>query len=194
MRRSERRAACGAAQAGACARLNGDSREGPRRVPSQADGRSGSMSESIERLSFELTMSALSEQERSLSSLRSGAATVLGAASIACSFLGARNGSRSLSVWAVLATVAFVMCSASAIWVLVPRSLVLSFGGHRLLDEDDDESRPLAAPEAYRAASGWIGCQLDVNRPAIARLGNWLTASCMLLALEILLTTMSLIG
>ena len=150
------------------------------------------MSESIERLSFELTMSALSEQERSLSSLRSGAATVLGAASIACSFLAARNGSRSLGFWAVLATAAFVSCSACTIWVLVPRRIGLSFSGGRLL-ADAGDSRSIDMPEAYRAASNWIGPQLELNRRVMDRLGDWLTLGCVLLAVEIVLTTMSII-
>jgi hypothetical protein len=46
------------------------------------------MAQSIEQLSFELTASALGEQERALSGLRTRAGTVLAAASIAGSFLG----------------------------------------------------------------------------------------------------------
>ena len=50
------------------------------------------MAESIEQLSFELTANALAEQERALSGLRARAGTVLAAASIAGSFLGAKTG------------------------------------------------------------------------------------------------------
>jgi len=47
------------------------------------------VAQSIEQLSFELTASALAEQERALTGLRTRAGTVLAAASIAGSFLGA---------------------------------------------------------------------------------------------------------
>jgi hypothetical protein len=53
------------------------------------------MAPSIEQISFELTASALAEQERALSALRACAGTVLGSASIAGSFLGARAAARA---------------------------------------------------------------------------------------------------
>jgi hypothetical protein len=52
------------------------------------------MAPSIEQISFELTASALAEQERALSALRACAGTVLGSASIAGSFLGTRAAAR----------------------------------------------------------------------------------------------------
>jgi hypothetical protein len=61
------------------------------------------MAESVEQLGFELTAQALTEQERSLAGLRAGAGTVLGAASIAGSFLGAKATHGSLDAWAILA-------------------------------------------------------------------------------------------
>jgi uncharacterized membrane protein YhdT len=46
--------------------------------------------------------------------------------------------------------------------------------------------------EAYRAAGIWIEPYLDSNRDKIARLSSWFTASCMLLALEVILWTISI--
>jgi hypothetical protein len=151
------------------------------------------MADSIERLSFELTTAALAEQERAVSSLRMCAGTILGAASIAGSFLGAGVSGRSLDLWAVLATISFALCFASAIWVLVPRDLYLAFGGRQLM-ADGDRAQALDVSEGYRATCRWIEPQLELNRRALDRMAEWLTASCVLLAAEIVLWTISLTG
>jgi|CZKG01.1.fsa_nt_gi hypothetical protein len=151
------------------------------------------MAESIEQLSFEMTASALAEQERALSGLRVGAGTILGAASIAGSFLGARAGSHTLSAWTVLATISYAMCFGSAIWVLLPRELVLAFGGAELMEEGDRRGI-VDVTEAYRAADNWIEPRLRANRRKLDRLADWLTASCVLLAIEVILWTISLTG
>jgi hypothetical protein len=151
------------------------------------------MANSIEQLSFELTANALSEQERAVSSLRACAGTVLGAASIAGSFLRATAGAGPLDVWAVLATVSFGLCFASAIWVLLLHEFVLAFGGDELLaDGDRQGTRDLSG--AYRAAGSWIERHLQANRRKIDRLADWLTVSCVLLAVEVILWSLSLTG
>jgi uncharacterized membrane protein YjjB (DUF3815 family) len=94
---------------------------------------------SIEEFSYELTAQALAEQERALSGLRMRAGTVIAAASIAGSFLGGQTGHQSLDTWAILALIAFVVCLAAAIWVLVPHELVFAFRGEALLAESDHE-------------------------------------------------------
>lgn len=76
----------------------------------------------IEQLSFELTASALAEQERALSGLRARAGTVLAAAPIAGSFFGAKTSHGSLDVLGVLAMVSFALCVGSAIWILLPHA------------------------------------------------------------------------
>lgn len=149
------------------------------------------MAESIEQLSLELTTAALGEQERVLSGLRACAGTVLGAASIAGSFLRATAGSGGLGAWAILATVSFALCFASAIWVLLPHELVVALGGDELLAEADRRKiRDL--PEAYRAVGSWTEPRLQANRQKLDRLANWLTVSCVLLAIEVILWTISL--
>jgi hypothetical protein len=134
------------------------------------------MADSIERLSFELTTAALVEQERAVASLRSRAGTVLGAASIAGSLLGASVDGRSLDPFSVLATIAFVLSLASAIWVLAPRDLRLSFDGRKLLT-DSDRGQTLDVAEGYRAACRWIEPHLDSNSHRIDRLAAWLEVS-----------------
>jgi hypothetical protein len=149
------------------------------------------MADSIEQLSFELTSGVLSEQERAVSSLKVSAGTVLGAASIAASLVAARLGGRPLGAWLVLVGIAYVLCFASAIWVLLPRDLVLSFSGAELLAAGDGD-RLAGVAEGYRAASAWIGPYLASNRLRIDRLEDWLTISCLLLSVEVSLCTITL--
>jgi hypothetical protein len=149
------------------------------------------MADSIEQLSFELTTASLAEQERALAGLKTCAGTVVGAASIAGSFLGANVSNGSLDPWAILALVSFVLCFGCAVWVLLPHYLVLTVGGQELLaDSDSREVRDVT--EAYRAAAGWIEPLLQVNREKVARLSGWLTLSCVLLGVEVVLWTVSL--
>jgi hypothetical protein len=78
-----------------------------------------------------------------------------------------------------------------AVWVLLPHYLVLTVGGQELLaDSDSREVRDVT--EAYRAAAGWIEPLLQVNREKVARLSGWLTISCVLLGVEVVLWTVSL--
>jgi hypothetical protein len=149
------------------------------------------MAESIEQLSYELTAKALDEQERALAGVRAGAGTVLGAASIAGSFLGAKATHGSLDGWAILAMITFALCCVCAIWVLLPHGLALAVGGEDLLALSDDQDVCDVA-EAYRTASGWLDPQVQANDRAVARLSNWLSVSCVLLAIEVTLWTISL--
>jgi uncharacterized membrane protein YhdT len=45
--------------------------------------------------------------------------------------------------------------------------------------------------EAYRAAGTWIEPYLNSNRNRIANLSTWFTISCALLAVEVILWTVS---
>jgi len=145
---------------------------------------------SVEELSFQLTADALAEQERTLHALRTRAGTIVAAASIAGSFLGATVSHSSLGGWGIAALVVFVLCLASAIWVLLPQQLTFAFRGAALLAVSDREGVD-DVTEAYRAAGRWIEPYLDDNRDKIARLSSWFTVSCMLLALEVILWTIS---
>jgi hypothetical protein len=148
---------------------------------------------SIEELSYELTAGALAEQERALTALRTRAGTIVAAASISGSFLGAKVSHGSVDVWGVLALIAFVLCLGCAIWVLLPHSLVFAFRGEALLGISDQEGVEDVA-QAYRAAGIWIEPNLDANQDKIGELSSWFTASCVLLAAEVILWTISVAG
>ena len=152
---------------------------------------SSGVAQSIEELSFRLTSDALAQQERALHGLRQRAGTVVAAASISGSFLAAKVSHGSLGGWGIAALLVFVLCLASAIWVLLPQELVFSFRGETLLAVSDREGVEDVA-EAYRAAGMWMEPFLDTNRDKLARLSSWFTLSCVLLALEVVLWTISI--
>lgn len=149
------------------------------------------MSESIEQFSYELTAHALEEQERAATALRTRAGTILAAASIAGSFLTTKASSGSLDGWAIAALVTFALCLASSIWVLLPHEFVFAFRGEALLAETD-RLGVRDVTEAYRAASMWIEPNIDRNRQQLSRMSGWFTVSCVLLAAEVVLWTLSL--
>ncbi len=151
------------------------------------------MAESIEQLSFELTGGALAEQERALSGLRARAGTLLATASVASSFFGTRMGHTTLGLWGASAVICFALCAASAIWVLLPRRLVFGFSGETLLADSDCRSTTDLA-DAYRTASIWMQTTLKINQEKITGLSNCLSLGCGLLAAEILLWTITLVG
>jgi hypothetical protein len=147
---------------------------------------------SIEQLSFELTSNALAEQERALSDLRARAGTVLAAASIAGSFFGAKTIHSSLGVRGALAMVAFALCFASSIWVLLPHSFVFALRGEAMLAVSDHRG-VTDVDEAYRAAGIWVEPHLDANGDKLAELSTWVAMGCALLGAEVILWTLSLI-
>jgi hypothetical protein len=75
------------------------------------------MSDSIERLSFRLTIDQLAEQERALATLRTCAGTVLAAASVAGSFFGAGARGGTIGPLGALAMASYVLCVLLAIEV-----------------------------------------------------------------------------
>ncbi len=149
------------------------------------------MADSIEQLSYELSANALAEQERSVTAIRTRAGTIIAAASIAGSFLGTKVNHGSLDALAIAAMVAFALCLGSAIVVLLPHDFVFAFRGRSVLAESDHGGLGEVA-DAYRAAGFWIQLSFDANRRKINGLSNWFTASCVLLAIEIILWTLSL--
>jgi hypothetical protein len=144
----------------------------------------------IEQISFRLTADELAEQERTVAALRACAGTVLAAASVAASFLAASAGHRAPGGWALAAMLAFLLCSTSAIRVLMPHPFVFAFRGAALLRALQTGS-PADVAEAYRAVEAWIEPQLRANRRRMTLLEESLSASCLLLALEVLLWTIA---
>jgi hypothetical protein len=163
------------------------------RVSSQDRARTAHVADSIEQLNFELTAGALAEQERAPAAMRTRAGTVLAAASIAGSFFGAQTSHGSLGTLGVLAIVSFALCVACAIWVLVPHEFVFAFRGAALLAETDHRGVSDVV-DAYRTAGIWIEPYTHANAKKVGGPSDWLAISCALLAAEVLLWTVSILG
>ena len=87
----------------------------------------------------------------------------------------------------------FALCSGSAIWVLLPHDLTFAGTGGDLLATSDQRGMYDVA-EAYRTVDSWLEPHLLENRLMVARLSSCLTLSCVLLATEVALWTVSLVG
>lgn len=148
------------------------------------------MANSVQHLAYELTRGSLSEQEQRLSDLRTRAGTILAAASIAGSFLAARNG--SIDTPTVLAIVAYLACVGAAIYVLLPHELVFEFRGSVVTDLERDHGGGLEA--AYGAVTEWLEEFHESNAGSLRMLGRWYTSACAALGAEVVLWTLSITG
>jgi hypothetical protein len=125
-----------------------------------------------------------------LPDLRTRAGTILAAASIAGSFLAAKNG--SIDTPAVLAIIAYVACVGAAVYVLLPHELVLEFRGSVVNDLEYQRGGGLDA--AYEAVTEWLEDFHDSNAGTLRALGRWYTIACAALGVEVLLWTLSITG
>ncbi len=138
------------------------------------------MSDSIERLSFELSTRALAEQERMLAGMRAAAGTLIAAASVAASLQ--TPSTSPISFGSVVALVcASVAC---AVWVLLPYTLTFAVAVGELHLGDNRGDTPSVA-RAHLAASLWTEHEVLANRPVLVRIALSLSFGCVLLLVEI---------
>ncbi len=118
------------------------------------------MAESIEQLSYEMTVAALAEQERALAGLRARAGTVIAAASVAASFLATHASANSV-IWTVARGLLFVISVGAAIVVLLPATLVFAYNGalisRRLMLPEMMTLRTHIAPPSRGCSLTWRG-------------------------------------
>jgi hypothetical protein len=148
------------------------------------------MPATIAEAAYDLALRAIEQQERRLNELRSRGGTLVAAASIAASVLGAqavRTG--RLELVAALAIVAYVGCVLATLYVLLPHRLVLEFRGSVLFEAARETGA--TDEEALRTAAEWIEDFHEVNRDELARLGRWYSAAVVAVGVEIVLWTIS---
>ena len=87
------------------------------------------MTDDVPTLVLDLALRSLEQQEREVSELRARTNTVIAAAALTASFLGAAaiREHGGLSVWSVLALVVLVATGALSLFVLWPRKLSFAF-------------------------------------------------------------------
>ena len=144
------------------------------------------MPTSIAEAGYELSQSAISEQNERLSELRGRAGTLLAAASLAASFLGGQAiRAGDISVLGGFAVAAYLLCLAAFIKVLLPHRLVFSFRGSTLIEVARQAQADL--DETLEVATGWFETFLEDNRIELEKLTRWYTLSCLALGGEIVL-------
>jgi hypothetical protein len=149
------------------------------------------MSDSIEQLAFELGVDALKEQERALVELRSRAAAVLATGSVVASLAASQGSRMALAVPGLLGMCAFVMALGGAILIMLPRGFVFSLDGAAMLEQLNWSGRGGDVAIAYREAGRSLACYGRENGARLGLLATWLTASCLLLLLEVVCLTIN---
>lgn len=140
------------------------------------------MSNSIERLSFELSTRALAEQERTLAGMRATAGTLIATASVAASLRAPTT--THISLGNAVALGACAMSVACALWVLLPHALTFAVAvGDLRLDDHRGDLRGVA--RAHLIASLWTELEVRANRRLLARIALSLSLGCLLLLIEI---------
>jgi ABC-type transport system involved in cytochrome bd biosynthesis fused ATPase/permease subunit len=86
---------------------------------------------------YELALRSLDQQERELSELRARTNTVIAAAALIASFLGAAaiREHGGLSAWSVIALVVLALTGGLSLYVLWPRELSFAFDARRTYAE-----------------------------------------------------------
>jgi hypothetical protein len=120
----------------------------------------------LPELAYQLALRSLDQQEAGLDELRSRTNTLLAAAAVSASFLGAPAIDRGgVSVWLLLAAVAFAATLGLCLFVLIPTSVIFALDGTRvyetLYEHEDD---PL---EVHRRLAYWLQSFHAENAPKI---------------------------
>jgi cytochrome c-type biogenesis protein CcmH/NrfG len=138
----------------------------------------------LEELLHLTAVRALEQQERQVSELRARTGTLLAAAALSASFLGATAVDRSgLSVLVVLAIVALAGVVALSLYVLVPHTMVFAVDVrelHKALYPDADDDRLVHARLAYELHD----IRAD-NQPRVDRLFRCFRWAAIVLGVEI---------
>ncbi|MEJ7656890.1 MAG: hypothetical protein WKF33_07660 [Thermoleophilaceae bacterium] len=154
------------------------------------------MADTAEEVAFDQSIRAIDRQQWSLDELRSRTGTLLAAAAIVASFLGAQalRGS-SVDALAVSALVAFGATVALSLYVLRPLGGVWKFSlGAKTMLEDwaDDPERTVA--DMHRFLAEMLEKHWDSNRKHLDRLYLVFCGAQLALALEVVLWTLKLGG
>lgn len=141
-------------------------------------------------MALDLALRAIDRQEKRLDEIRGRGGTLVAAASIAASVLGAQAArSGTLEPLGALAIVAYVACVLATLYVLLPHSLVLEFRGSVLFELA--EQVDATAEEATRTAAAWIEEFHEENRDQLAKLSRWYSVAVVAAGIEIVLWTVS---
>jgi hypothetical protein len=143
------------------------------------------MAGELEQLAYDLARDALTQQDKTLDELRARTGTLLAAASLVASFVGARAVDRRGFDWLnVLALLAFTLSALLSVYVLFPRGgIQRSLSGPTVYEDFVDSDIDL--PEAHRRLAYWIQEAYSRNQRSVNRLFLAFQAACLTLAAEV---------
>lgn len=140
-------------------------------------------------LALEEARRALDEQERAVAELRSRAGTLISAATIATSFLGAPFvADRQLAAAGTIAIAAFVLLSLATLVLLSPRwAFEFSLAPEFVIATFAEPIASKAPPPSRlrREMAMHMGASSALNRNRISRMGAIFQIACVLLTTEI---------
>jgi hypothetical protein len=139
----------------------------------------------LAELAYTLSLRTLVQQESSLNELRARTGTLVAAAALVPSFLGATAIARDgFDVWTVLALIALVASVVFAARVLLPQGeMIFSLRGSALYEFETEDEVGIA--ETYRRLTYWLEGYYEENRPNVARLFGFYRISVFALLAEI---------
>jgi hypothetical protein len=127
----------------------------------------------VPTLVYELALRSLDQQERELVELRARTNTVIAAAALIASFLGAAAIERAdgISIWAIAALVVFSLTGGLSLLVLWPRELRFAFDARRTYAELYPFSGNVAEGQlrvAYSARDRYVENKVVIDRLELA--------------------------
>ena len=138
-------------------------------------------------LVYEEGLRGLDRQATAVDELRGRAATLVTAASIVASFLGADAlaKTRSESVWSALGIGAFVLVGLAAVFVLWPRRWVLTFSPGQLLALYVESDEPYDIDDLRQDMASKFDDAYQANETRRRRLTRAIEVACGALVLEV---------
>jgi hypothetical protein len=154
------------------------------------------MSESPQGIVYEASVRSVARQQTALDNIRSRAGTLLAAAAIVTSFLGAEalldpgseanSVDRSLQLPEILAIGAFVGLAITVLTVLWPRKFKFRVSAKHLLGRHIEVAHDAWDTERLqRNLALWLEKHAEENQPRLDRMLWWFRVGCVLLVIEV---------
>lgn len=153
------------------------------------------MSDTPQAVLYEASNTSLSRQRSALESIRGRAGTLLAAAALVTSFLGAEalkdpgptpnSIDRTLQLAEILAIGAFIALAISVLVVLWPRKFTFRISPSYYLQNHIEVGTPWTTERLQRNLALWQERHLLANQEKIDSMMKWFQAGCFLLALEV---------
>jgi hypothetical protein len=143
------------------------------------------VADNLEALAYSLALRSLNQQERVLEELRGRTGTLLTAAAVTTSFLGARALTGSAEHSLGIAGFAFAIASILVgVYVLAPKEVLdFAISGSAIYEYFATEGEPL--PEIHRTIAYWAQVAWDSNQTVIDSLVSWFQLACGALVLAV---------